>query len=65
LIATVQQPVRSGLQTRYYSLLLIMLIVRNSPDTDLAGYPDNIKDGYRIFGEAGYPYRYLAHQKEY
>jgi hypothetical protein len=43
----------------FASLVLFMgnllIVTRDAPDTELAGYPVNLKAGYRISGKAGYP----------
>jgi hypothetical protein len=34
--------------------------IKDATDTDLAGYPANLKVGHRISGAAGYPQGYLT-----
>jgi hypothetical protein len=37
----------------------------DAPDTDLAGYLANLKAGYRISGEAGYPAGFSTQRSKY
>jgi hypothetical protein len=34
--------------------------IRDAPDTDLAGYPANLKAGYPVRPDTGYPAGYFA-----
>jgi hypothetical protein len=36
--------------TIYLHVILEAVTIRDAPDTDLAGYPANLKAGYRISG---------------